>query len=126
MIRFAFVSCIAAALVACGGKSTPTNEPAPPPAAASWQPQSCDADEPWERDDPQCPDGMVLGCTRGGGSGATRRIACAPAAMPDEPGTPCSQEIALACPEGHVDACLVDAADTHFCITAPTWGAHKE
>lgn len=39
-------------------------------------------------------------------------------AAPTGDGTPCTQEIALECPEGQIDACLKTPAegDTHKCV----------
>ncbi len=36
-------------------------------------------------------------------------------------GVPCVQEIALECPDGQIDACLVTpaAAETHTCVAKP-------
>ncbi|MDX2093899.1 MAG: hypothetical protein SFX73_39055 [Kofleriaceae bacterium] len=43
----------------------------------------------------------------------------APTAAPTGDGTPCSQEIALECPEGQIDGCLKTPAEgtTHACVT---------
>ena len=38
-------------------------------------------------------------------------------------GVPCSQEVALECEDGMIDACLADpAAATHVCVAAPAEG----
>lgn len=41
-------------------------------------------------------------------------------ATPTGTGTPCSQEIAMVCPDGQIDACLATpAGDTHVCVPTP-------
>jgi hypothetical protein len=60
----------------------------------------------------RCPDGRVDGCN----SGKTLVHICIPEG--EQPGPPCSQEIAKQCPSGQTDACLKapPVATTHLCV----------
>jgi hypothetical protein len=65
---------------------------------------------------------FLLAC--GGSAKPARTPDIAPASSPDiqqvsaPGGQPCSQEIALVCPDGQIDACLVTppAAEQHTCV----------